>query len=54
MNAMSMEEREISRERNNRAELESIDLLAIKQRKYFDNGLDFDDSEFLEGFFRFD
>lgn len=34
LNAMSMEESEISRERNTHADLHSIDLLSIKKRKY--------------------
>jgi len=51
---MSAEEKEISRERNNNADLHCIDFAKIKERKYKEKRMDLHDSEFLEGFFKFD
>ena len=51
---MSAEEKEISRERNNHADLHCVDFAKIKERKYKEKHMDLHDSEFLEGFFKFD
>ncbi|KAL4466822.1 hypothetical protein ABPG74_010419 [Tetrahymena malaccensis] len=54
LNAMSIEEREISRERNKNSDIQSINLLQIKQKKYKENCMDLEDKNFLENFFKFD